>query len=178
MTSVLWQASDGGSEVCVVERSGPGWRLGGTVLTHDDEQPIELRYAVTVDPAWVTTSVGVWVAIGGTDLRELPELGELWSGTTRPSEYRNCVDVDLSFTPATNTLPIRRLGLGVGDQAEIEVAWLVWPGLDVRPVRQTYTRIAERRYRYAQDEFEAEIVVDDHGLVLEYQGLWHAVAVA
>jgi hypothetical protein len=88
------------------------------------------------------------------------------------------VDVDLSFTPATNTLPIRRLGLEVGDEAEIHVAWLVWPELSVRPVLQRYARLAEDRYRYAQDDFEAELTVDEHGLVLEYEGLWRAIATA
>jgi len=173
---VLWQASDGGSEVCVLERAGRGRRLRGTVLTHEAKQPIELRYAVTVDSAWATTDVEVLVAFAGADLREVAELGALWSGSERPSEYRDCVDVDLSFTPATNTLPIRRLALDVGEEAEIHVAWLVWPELDVRPVRQRYARLGKNRYRYTQDDFQAELVVDDEGLVLDYEGLWRAVA--
>ena len=133
VTAVLWQASDGGSEVCVLKRSGRGWLLTGTVLTHEAEQPIEIRYAVNgrlrLDHHARRRA--------GCHRRERParvgaRLGALWSATTRPSEYRNCVDVDLSFTPATNTLPIRRLDLRVGDQAEVEVAWLTWPDLDVR----------------------------------------------
>ena len=176
MTAVLWQASDGGSEVCVLERAGPGRRLRGTVLTHEGKQPIELRYAVTVDSAWATTDVEVLVAFAGGELRELIELGGLWSGKERPPEYRDCVDVDLSFTPATNTLPIRRLALEVGEEAEIHVAWLVWPELRVERVLQRYARLAESRYRYTQDDFSAELVVDDEGLVLEYGELWQAVA--
>ena len=176
MSAVLWQASDGGSEVCVLEPAGRGRRLRGTVLTHEAKRPIELRYAVTVDSAWATTDVEVLVAFAGGDLREVAELGALWSGSERPSGYEDCVDVDLSFTPATNTLPIRRLGLDVGEEAEIQVAWLVWPELDVRPVRQRYARLAKDRYRYTQDDFQAELVVDDDGLVLDYQGLWRAVA--
>jgi hypothetical protein len=178
MTAVLWQATDGGSEVCVFERAGRGWRLRGTVLTHEAKQPIELRYAVRVDSAWATTDVEVLVASAGGDQRELEELTELWSGPQRPPGYRDCFDVDLSFTPATNTLPIRRLGLDIGEEAEIYVAWLVWPELTVRRVRQRYTRLAKDRYRYAQDDFEAELTVDRHGLVLEYEGLWRAIAVA
>jgi hypothetical protein len=175
VTAVLWQASDGGSEMCLLERSGRGWRLRGTVLTHEAEQPIEIRYVVTVDSSWATTDVAVRVAIAGAAPHEMSELGALWSGV-RPPQFRDCVDVDLSFTPATNTLPIRRLGLGVDDEAEIDVAWLVWPELTVRPVRQVYARLAENRYRYTQDEFTAELVVDDQGLVVDYEGLWRAVA--
>ena len=98
----------------------------------------------------------------------------MWSGTERPPEYIDCVDVDLSFTPATNTLPIRRLGLEIGEETEIHVVWLIWPELSIQRVLQRYTRLAEDRYRYTQDEFEAELTVDRHGLVLEYEGLWRA----
>jgi hypothetical protein len=176
MTAVLWQASDGGSEVCILEPAGRGWRLRGTVLTHEASRPIELRYAVTVDSVWATTEVEVLVSFAGGEPRELAELGALWSGAERPPEFADCVDVDLSFTPATNTLPIRRLGLDVGDEAEIRVAWLVWPVLTVRPVRQRYARLAKDRYRYTQDDFEAVLTVDEHGLVLDYEGLWRAIA--
>jgi hypothetical protein len=176
VTAVLWQASDGGSEICLLERSGSGWSLIGTVLTHEAEHPIEIHYEVTVDSTWTTTDVSARVAVAGGEPRELSQLGALWPATTRPPEFANCVDVDLSFTPATNTLPIRRLDLRVGEQAEVEVAWLTWPDLDVRPIRQSYARLAENRYRYTQDDFTAELVVDDHGLVVDYEGLWRAVA--
>jgi hypothetical protein len=176
VTAILWQASDGGSEVCVLERAGRGRRLRGTVLTHEAERPIELRYAVAVDAAWVTTDVEVLVSFAGGDLHEPVELGSLWSGKERPPEYEDCADVDLSFTPATNTLPIRRLALAVGEEAEIAVAWLVWPELRFERAVQRYARLGEHRYRYRQDDFEAELTVDEDGLVLEYEGLWRAIA--
>ena len=178
MTAILWQASDGGSEVCVLERAGRGHRLRGTVLTHEAKRPIELRYVVTVDAAWVTTDVEVLVSFAGGDLREPVEIGSLWSGKERPPGYEDCVDVDLSFTPATNTLPIRRLGLSVGEEKEIAVAWLVWPELRFERAVQRYARLGEDRYRYTQDDFEAELKVDEQGLVLEYEGLWTALALA
>ncbi|HET6697108.1 MAG TPA: putative glycolipid-binding domain-containing protein [Gaiellaceae bacterium] len=176
MTAILWQASDGGSEVCVLERAGRGRRLRGTVLTHEAKQPIELRYVVTVDAAWATTDVEVLVSFAGGDFRDPVEIGGLWSGKERPPEFEDCVDVDLSFTPATNTLPIRRLGLRVGEEQEIAVAWLVWPELRFVRAVQRYARLGEDRYRYTQDDFEAELTVDEDGLVLEYEGLWKAVA--
>jgi hypothetical protein len=118
----------------------------------------------------------VQVTTADGDPRDLSEIRSLWSGTSRPAVYADSVDVDLGFTPATNTLPIRRLRLAVGQRAEIEAAWLVWPELQVRPARQTYTRLGEDRYRYQQGDFDAELLVDEHGLVREYQGLWRAVA--
>ncbi len=164
--------------MCVLERMDRGWRVRGTVLTHQATRPIELRYEVAVDPAWATTDVEVLVTVAGGRPRKLEELGRVLSGTERPPAYHDCVDVDLSFTPGTNTLPIRRLGLEIGEEAEIHVAWLVWPELTLQRVRQRYTRLAEDRYRYRQDEFEAELTVDRQGLVLEYEGLWRALAIA
>jgi len=43
-------------------------------------------------------------------------------------------------------------------------------------VLQRYALLAKDRYRYTQDDFEAELTVDEHGLVLEYEGLWRAIA--
>jgi len=176
MTAVLWQASDGGSDLCVLEPAGRGRRLRGTVLTHEGKEPVEIRYSVTVDAGWVTLDAEVLVAFAGAELREPVELGDLWSGRERPPELADCVDVDLGFTPATNTVPIRRLGLEVGEEAEIAVAWLRWPELRVERALQRYARVGDGRYRYRQEDFSAELLVDELGLVLEYEGLWRALA--
>ena len=159
--------------MCVLDRAGGGWRLRGTVPTHEAKKPIEPLRTVDWPGRPRTSSPG---RLRGGDPRELPEIGELWSGKERPPEYEDCADVDLSFTPATNTLPIRRLGLGVGEKADIAVAWLRWPELKVERVGQRYARLAADRYRYTQGDFEAELTVDEHGLVLEYDGLWKAIA--
>lgn len=89
-------------------------------------------------------------------------------------DLTGCVDVDLSITPATNTLPIRRLRLAVGESAEVTAAWVRFPALSVEPLRQRYTRLAENRYRYESLEsgFTAELTVDDQGLVTHYPGGW------
>src|SRR5262249_58793699 len=80
-----------------------------------------------------------------------------------------CVDVDFGWTPATNTLPIRRLGLGVGAAATIRAAWVRFPELDLLALDQTYTRLADDRWRYASGTFEAELVVDPAtGVVRRY----------
>ena len=176
MTAVLWQASEGGSDLCVLERAGPGWLLRGVVLTSAGGDPVEIRYRVVASSKWLTEDAEVLVAFAGGDLREPVVLGSLWSGKERPPELRDCVDVDLGFTPATNTLPIRRLRLAVGAEAEIVVAWLRWPELTLEPAVQRYTRLATNRYRFSQDDFEAELEVDEEGLVLGYEGLWRAVA--
>jgi hypothetical protein len=175
VAAVLWQGEDGSRELCVLERADEGWRLRGTVLTVARQRPVEIRYRVVADAAWRTEDAEVLVALAGGDPREPATLGGLWSGKERPPEYADCADVDLGFTPATNTLPIRRLRLEIGQEAEVAAVWVRWPELTVERAVQRYARLAKDRYRFFQEEFEAELVVDDQGLVLDYEGLWRAV---
>jgi hypothetical protein len=93
-------------------------------------------------------------------------------------DLKGCIDVDFSLTPSTNTLPIRRLHLAVGESRELTAAWVRFPELTVEPLAQRYTRLAERRYRYESivSGFTAELEVDDLGLVVTYEGIWQRVA--
>ena len=59
-----------------------------------------------------------------------------------------CVDLDLNFSPSTNALPIRRLGLAVGQAAEVRAAWLRFPSFALEPLEQVYRRTGETTYRY------------------------------
>ena len=90
----------------------------------------------------------------------------------------SCSDIDLGWTPATNTIPIRRLDLEVGETASIVAAWVRFPELDVIANQQHYTRMAPERWQYRSGEYDFELVTDaSSGLVLAYgRDLWRAVA--
>ena len=84
-----------------------------------------------------------------------------------------CIDVDLGFTPSTNTLPIRRLGLKVGEEAKVSAAWLSYPGLELKRLDQTYRRISELAWQYTSvTGFTGRLDVDENGLVRTYEGGW------
>ena len=87
-----------------------------------------------------------------------------------------CTDVDLGFSPSTNALPIRRLGLQVSQSRTVQVAWLRYPQLTVERVAQTYTRLDATTCRYASGSFEADLTVDDDGFVVEYDE-WRRAAI-
>jgi hypothetical protein len=93
-------------------------------------------------------------------------------------EVAGCLDVDLAFTPATNLLPLRRLGLAVGEGRDATAAWVRFPELDIQPLPQRYTRLAERLVRYESrgGAFTADLEVDELGLVMRYPPLWELVA--
>lgn len=88
------------------------------------------------------------------------------------------IDVDLSITPFTNTLPIRRLALAEGQRADIRAVYLRLPDLSVTVDRQRYTcLIRGRQYRYESldSDFIRDIDIDADGLVVTYPGLFTRV---
>ncbi len=87
------------------------------------------------------------------------------------------MDVDISVTPSTNTLPIRRLALAVGEGRDVTAAWVRLPQLIVEPLPQRYVRIADRQYRYESrgGAFTAALDIDELGLVTQYPPAWAQV---
>lgn len=179
--SVLWRGLDDFSaEYCTLHQTGTGWRLAGTVLLTIDDAPAQVRYRVECDPAWATRAVMVELQIGEVEraLRLAVDDRQRWSGDGADlPALRGCLDVDLSVTPATNTLPIRRLALPVGAGADATAAWVRFPALTVEPLAQRYTHLAERQYRYASATgYSTHLDVDDLGLVMRYPSGWEQVA--
>jgi hypothetical protein len=87
---------------------------------------------------------------------------------------KGCLDVDLGFTPATNLLQLRRIGLKIGEKAEVPVAWWDLDSRELSLVQQSYERRAEQAYWYESPRFgyAAMLEVAPSGFVLEYPGLW------
>jgi uncharacterized protein len=180
MATVLWQGVETGAlDRCQLKAGPEGLRLSGTVLTAEFGTPLEVRYLVEAGPDGLTRGVELELD-GGAVRRALVADGAgrwRWEGGPELAEVAGALDVDLTVTPATNTLAVRRLaGLEVGEAADLRMAWVQFPGLEVIPSDQRYERLADDRWLFSTGDFAAELVVDLHGLVLEYGGLFRAVA--
>ena len=169
-----------GTDYCVLAHTAEGWLLKGTVVgVLKDQRPMLANYEIHCDENWLTHRVRVERTIGG-DLKALSlsveSRGEWGTSGQELRDIRGCDDVDLALTPATNTLPIRRLNLQIGRSASVIAAWVKFPELTVQPLSQRYRRLGKDTYRYDSDTgFSAEIVVDDLGLVTTYPGGWERI---
>jgi hypothetical protein len=166
-------------EYCAITADDRGVSLAGTALQMAEQRPLKAIYAIETDPQWRTREVTVQVETlaGVTSLRLTADgHGSWWRDGVALDDMKGCLDVDLGITPATNTLPIRRLDLPVGASAEIAAVWVRFPALDIQRLAQRYTRLTEDRYRYQSAAFMAELRVDAAGIVQEYSGYWQAVA--
>lgn len=180
--SILWRRVDvPGHESARVFRHADHRHLEGAAVFAEDGKPCRLDYRITCDAAWRTVSASVSGWVGDDEVRiELDaDASGRWrmNGVEQP-QVEGCVDVDLNFSPSTNLLPIRRLGLAVGEQAPVAAAWLRFPSFALERFEQSYRRGGDRAWRYesADGEFARDLAVDDVGLVTEYPGLWVAEA--
>jgi len=155
-----------------------------TVLTFDEAgRAFRLTYHLAWDAGWRLHTARLWVTTeAGSRSLGLEADGEgHWrdvAGQARP-DLDGCIDIDVWPTPFTNTFPIRRRPMAVGERREFVMAWVSAPELTVRPVRQGYTRLADRRYFYENLDgsgFRAELPVDEDDIVLDYQGVFRRVS--
>lgn len=176
--AVLWRRiEEVGSEYCTLSPTAFGWRLRGTACTACDGRPACATYRIDCTSRWETRRVLIDLAIGG-EVRALRIAADAahrwWRDGIELVDLRGCVDVDLGITPATNTLPIRRTALSIGDSIAVPAAWVRFPDLSIEVLAQRYTRLAPDRYRYESlaSGFTADLTVDAQGLVLAYPGAW------
>jgi len=179
--TILWRRLDEpGHEFAQLIFEDAGWRLTGTAVfarSHSQRQPVRLDYLVVCDADWQTRSVSVagWVGDEGIRMDVSVDDSRRWrlNGMEVP-EVAGCIDIDLSFSPATNLLPIRRLRLDVGEEVAVRAAWLRFPDFTLEPLDQSYRRIAGGIYRYESGSgtFVAQLSVNEAGFVTGYPNLW------
>jgi uncharacterized protein len=169
-------------EYAVAKPLAAGLELAGTIVAIHDEAPLEVHYRIQCDADWRTRTVSIEQRLGlqHSSLSLAVDTGATWSdqrsGLIRA--VAGCIDVDLELTPITNSLPVNRLNLAIGQVEEITVAWIRFPSLEIVRAIQSYERLSDRRYRYRSlgSGFTADIDVDEIGLTVRYEGIWERIA--
>jgi hypothetical protein len=178
LSTILWRRhAPPGHDAAQVHALGTGWRLAGCAVFADEAGPCLMTYRVEIDADWRTTGARVegWAGAQPIAIDIRADAGRRWTLNGQPvPAVDGCDDVDLSFTPATNLLPMRRLRLAAGQEAEVRAAWLGFPGLSLEPLEQRYTHRGGGRYDYVSDggTFVAELETRGDGFVTRYGDLW------
>jgi hypothetical protein len=196
--ALFWRRLDvtGAEQVLCSDRQGLHAR--GTVLVADP-LPYACHYELFTDDSWQTARFEATVE-GAGFARALKmehysgrwrvtatEQGDLdaalraagrpqapMPGSEDPDLLADALDMDLSGSPLTNTLPVRRsklLGAPAGTRMRIVAAWVLLPSLAVVPAEQDYEMLDGGRVRYSSGTFTADLTVDGDGFVVAYPGL-------
>jgi len=173
-----WQDWDANGIEHLVLREDPREIVAeSVVVTSATDSAFALRYRIRCDRSWRVRSAEIGIV--GIDRKiEITADGKgNWSDTSgkRLSKLAGAIDIDLSVTPFTNTLPIRRLKLRAGQSAAIVNVYILAPALTLTADPQRYTCLEPRkRYRYESldSDFTRDIEIDNHALVVTYPGLF------
>lgn len=137
-----------------------------------------LEHAWVLSPDWRAVSLRIerFDANGRQGL-SIERAGEGWrvNGASR-EDLDGAVEPDVSITPFCNTLVIRKL-LGTSDTSlTVDAAYVDGDDLSVQRSRQRYERRTSHRVRYIDlgiaKGFEADLDIDDVGLVRHYEHLF------
>jgi hypothetical protein len=176
-------------EIIWVPETGPGMEhlrlsvdaehvvAGGRVFGSAEGTSYELHYEIRCDASWAAHRVHVQLLQPNAARNEITSDGQgRWVDERGQAiaALDGCVDVDLSVTPFTNTLPIRRLPWKPGQSRELDVAYVRLPEFQLSRARQRYTCLsraddgARFLYESIPSGFRAEIVTDADGIVVSY----------
>jgi hypothetical protein len=179
-TDLIWTAEAPGFEHVRIDDGHPGWTVFDSMLVRVHDGSVRRGgYTLICDKAWRTLELRIMAeqAPGQMVARHLLATGEgQWSDADgRPlPELEGCIDVDIAWTPLTNTLPVKRLDLRPAEEQRIRVVYLPLPEVEPRVMEQRYTGLADGRVRYTSlaSGFERELDLDREGFVLDYPGLF------
>ncbi|MGI9366151.1 MAG: putative glycolipid-binding domain-containing protein [Rhizobiaceae bacterium] len=179
--SVLWQCLDTpGMDACRICQSDHGWLLNGCADFVFAGDIVMMRYEVVCGPDWTSQSASIAGWIGGRDFQTQVQRSThgnwMIDGNVLP-KTSELQDIDLGFTPATNTNAINRLALDSGKSSMTRALWLDVNDWSMKPLSQTYGRKSANLMTYASpdNDYHTELTVDDFGIVRTYPGLWQAV---
>ncbi|MGO4689176.1 putative glycolipid-binding domain-containing protein [Glaciibacter sp. 2TAF33] len=173
MIVLSWDGLESNSrETCSVSESEDGIRVESIV----DGTFGHCTYTLIADDRWEFRSLAL--VLGSRSLRIECDGAEWTVDSRQRRDLEAAREVDIAISPLTNTLPVRRLGLAIGESVDITTAYVAVPDLTVVADPQRYTRLADREYRYESRDstFERVITVDEHGLVVTYPGLFARTA--
>jgi hypothetical protein len=181
---VMWSAWEGpGLEHLRLAVRESGVIADGLILGVAERIPFRYAYEVRCDAGWRVRSARVGVPGEPPKVELLSDGRGNWAGPEghAVAYLDGCEYVDVSETPFTNTLPIRRLGLTPGESAEVHVAYFDGTELQPWPEPQRYTCLQKDSdgglYRFVSldDGFTTDLPVDTDGLVLDYPRLFSRV---
>lgn len=175
---MIWKGFQYASkEHCSVAIGADEILINGRIKSRPVDIDLDVSYSLRLTAAWETLAVRIAGRFENKafdhDFQRADSVWKNWDGT----QYSGGLEPDISFTPLTNTLPVRRLNMRVGESSEIEVLYfdLATRLVDVR--KQRYTRLSDFQYRFetVPADFEAVIEVDEDGFVTQYPELFSRI---
>jgi len=146
---------------------------GGIISGMVDNQPLKMKYQVTLDEDFQVQSVKIEIPGRAKSflLLNLDQFGRWFNESNQHlPELDGCLDIDISVTPFTNTLAIKRLGMRGKEMEQLNVVYIKVPELNISRVLQEYSKISATHYHFndLHSGFQSELWVDEDSMVTSF----------
>ena len=140
-----------------------------------ENDPYRLHYEIGCDAHWHVRRVDIQLLDVPTEraVYLVTDGNGHWAtadGEPLP-EFDGCIDIDISNTPFSNTIPIRRLNLHAGKSADLKVLNIAAPGMKISLVEHRYTCLERHdrggtyHFESLSDKTEVQLTIDRDGIV-------------
>jgi hypothetical protein len=183
MRLVVWRGTEEWlAEAAAVDLHEDGLSATGVQLGADPA-PYRLDYRLDASEGFVTRELELTATVEGTRrrLRLRHDGAGDWSAEADHEvelpELSEARDIDIGFSPLTNSMPILRHRLHQQGEHDFVMAWVEVPSLNVIAARQRYVHVrgdgdgAVVRFLDGESEFSAELELDSDGLLVFYPEL-------
>ncbi|WP_223609342.1 putative glycolipid-binding domain-containing protein [Chryseobacterium sp. OSA05B] len=151
-----------------------------TIIGSYKENLYKVIYELIIDNHWLISEFKIISEVNS--IRHLitgKKIGNQWeiNGLIK-SDFNGFEYIDISLTPSTNSLPINNLHLKTNHPKEISVIYIDVLNHQIKTTYQRYTKVNDCHYFYEniENDFKADLLIDEKGWVQKYPGLFEKVA--
>lgn len=174
-----WEGVDDNTlEHCEFEQSADGFTVHSNITGTMDGKPVTFRYYIRLDTSW---TVREFFAENLSDknpflIHALHQSPGKWldkNGSPLP-QFDGCIDIDIFPTPFTNSLPLKREPIHIGQHSEFNALWVDLREGVARKARQRYSRLSEFKFQFKSLDtgFTETIEFTSDFFVAHYPGLF------
>ena len=177
--SIVWKAlAWEGIERCNIQHANGRYIVSSRIQGEISEKPFDFEYDLQIDEQWRIVAVQIGSSPHDRQIIDLQtDANGNWSNSQSIAlpDFFGCMDIDISLSPFTNTLPIRRLDYKDRRKHDIAVVYIDLPSGHLKRMRQWYEKVGDRIYRYEDETGYVNIItVDEYGFVMNYPGLFES----
>lgn len=167
-----------GTEFLEIITSDTLSKVNSTVISMENGFPNKIDYTIELND-WFIKNLSIEIPNTGKSLYIETNSDRQWFDQkgNEIKELYGAIDIDISCTPFTNSLPINRTKWIINEPHIFKMVFITIPELNIKKVEQIYTLIDEgndyRMFHYKSGSFESLIKVDSNGLVINYPKLFN-----
>lgn len=153
-----------------------------SIVGCSDDVPFKVDYELEMSEDWIISNFSIRAWLGNVDHSfSLNHNGHgNWFNNGKEWQHlEGCMDIDISLTPFTNSLPINRIKSGLQEKTDIEVVYIDVLNFGMSKEVQHYQLLESNKYSFSNsdDSFSADIIVDELNLVKHYPTLFERLLI-